>query len=1143
MGTRKRSADDSVSDTADSAGEYKPLDPRGLIHVSVDGAKKRRLSHVSIWGPAHPRSSFEGYMPPLPRVEESQALADFSALLQQQAAHSDDQPPYHFVQLSNFSIYRPHGSNAKQRNRALEMSTLDKLKTRGGFDGLLFDGILSSESVQRYVEAVPFEVLTAEGYGDGDIVDLHGRVCLQSRAAQRYQIWYQLQDPAAEYRRFHEPFMWLATFTKHFVDHLLKHDDVKLRHFQKKFARSLFKRYDQHPTFEAWWSVCKLRDFRSTVAANVGYLWKECHSIDDDSCTLTRHPIWKECDPAQLAAIPQQRNDEKLTVVTPFVYDCFKHMYFAAQLDSRQVTAAAVRRKVAERKRALGLTPLDGQPSDDLGLLTPKSMSDGRRPSSQQASFDVGDVVTVQPGTCTKWKSNATAWYAYVQAIRSSQDGEVLDVIWLYEAADTTLGKAYYPFQNELFLSDNCSCGKDAVDVSCITGVVDVTWFARDPTTEPGLFVRQKFRTVHDEDSYDFVTLKQTDFSCNCGKHVPIFEECTSTYAVGDTVLVRCHNAELGEDVLEPAQIVRFNHETNRIVLRKLERQQLSTASARPNELVLTRELVDKPPSYIVRKCEVCLIDTQHVQSGRIPTPYDRDGAGDLFFVAVNGEKESGTGSIQVPLPDDEATPTDQIPPLPPAWNPAAVPIPPRLLGMGIFCGGGNLDRGLEDGGAVDFKYAVDWAGVALHSYKANQRSSTDTQYFLGSINDYIAKAIAGSTQRSIAEPGDFQVLTAGSPCPGFSNKNADKYSEESLRNASMVASVVSFADFYSPLYLILENVVTMTQCMGRNKDENVFSQILAGLVALGYQVQQFHMDAWSFGSSQSRSRVFIVASAPGLQPLEPPAHTHGHPVTKRLVKKALGSSSNGLKFGLRRDDFTPFVNVSASECVRDLPRGDAQPQLCPAFPDHRTPTEESTASRGRMAMVPISPHGMGIVQARNRGLLSGEPLRFVNNCHPARRCPKSRTYARLRPDCLFSTLLTALHIQDFAGGGSLHWEQHRSLTVMECRHGQGFPDHEVIVGTLSQAMKIVGNSVDRKVSLALGLSLRKSWLVNHQESRHDINGELPVWSQSSQSTERRSKGGTRDQTTSKKAALTSAQLDEVQIDGFKAIRRIIEAS
>ena len=50
-------------------------------------------------------------------------------------------------------------------------------------------------------------------------------------------------------------------------------------------------------------------------------------------------------------------------------------------------------------------------------------------------------------------------------------------------------------------------------------------------------------------------------------------------------------------------------------------------------------------------------------------------------------------------------------------------------------------------------------------------------------------------------------------------------------------------------------------------------------------------------------------------------------------------------------------------------------------------------------------------------------------------------------------------------------------ITVMEARRAQGFPDHEVLVGSAPDKWKVIGNSVPRTVSLALGLSLRNAWL------------------------------------------------------------------
>ena len=123
----------------------------------------------------------------------------------------------------------------------------------------------------------------------------------------------------------------------------------------------------------------------------------------------------------------------------------------------------------------------------------------------------------------------------------------------------------------------------------------------------------------------------------------------------------------------------------------------------------------------------------------------------------------------------------DSIPPLIQGWDPDADTPIPKLKGMGIFCGGGNFDRGLEDGGAVDFHYGVDYASPALHSYRASSQDPSKLQLYLGSVDDYLAQALAGSEKEVIAKVGNFHVLAAGSPCPGFSRANNNRYNDQSL--------------------------------------------------------------------------------------------------------------------------------------------------------------------------------------------------------------------------------------------------------------------------------------------------------------------------------------------------------------------------
>ncbi|TKA83281.1 hypothetical protein B0A55_00790 [Friedmanniomyces simplex] len=779
--------------------------------------------------------------------------------------HADDvaKPEHTYFRLEEFSIYRPSGWTANKRH-AGELVSLDQLlRHGGGSSGFLVDGILSCGEERHQIQGAVFKTLTVDGYG-ADVFSVHDKICIQSHSAELRDVWYQFGSPAPQYRRYYKPFLWLAHFTKCFVEYLLETERVTLRHFAREaqFATWLRRCYGNDAQYAIWCSDNGLLEYRTTVAANVGFLYKEAYSIDRKLCN---QPLWGEIDPVNLTAIPAQRNIEQQTIVTPFAYDLFKRMYFSNQLKQLPVTDPVLWQEVRRRKEQLKLTPLGAIARCKGPTPEGSNTSETSTPVVQE-----GDVVAVKADSEGVWKVSTEFWYAYVQRIRTTTKGNVrLEVLWLYEPKDTTLGAAYYPFSNELFLSDNCGCGSEAISLDQVLCKVAVEWGSTDPAAVPGFFVRQKFCTVAEEDRYSFETLKDLDFMCICKAPADEWSECLRAYKVHETVLVlrlrltatsgvnlQGDAYEPGDEIfadlsdgelaelegmvhggLDPAEIVGFNSDMHAVEVRPFRRMtdnSTATASA-PNELLLGRERIQLPAARIVRKCHVRLFDEVEIREKRVPCPYDRGGTGNCFFLA----RQTST----LPPPAFKA-----------GFDPAA-PGRPKLRGMGIFCGGGNLDRGLEDSGAAEFDYAVDWAEHALHSYRLSSKNP-HAQYFLGSVDDYLTAAIAGSsTNPSIAKVGAVDLMAGGSPCPGYSALNVNKLSDQSLKNASMVASVVAYVDFYSPKYFILENVVTMTQGMGANKDENVFSQVLAALVALGYQVQQFLMDAWSYGSCQQRYR------------------------------------------------------------------------------------------------------------------------------------------------------------------------------------------------------------------------------------------------------------------------------------------------
>lgn len=1028
---------------------------------------RRAFSHVRVCSPQFPRSQYENWEYPLPITPEAEVIDELATL-------SADPLEYEYLTLDDFSIYLPD-----KGKYALTLTTLDRLQNSKGHDELLFNGVLTTGNQRLYVEGVRFSVVTIDGYGDS--ADVKGHVYIQSLMTEKSNIWYRLGRPAAEYKRFYDPFLYLAQFTKYFVEYLLQSERlVTIDDFRRNFFAWLFVGNSSQPCFQAWLAKAKLRDFRTTVVAHVGFLLKECSSIDTE---LPKHTIWSEINPWELTAIARQPNREKKTVVTPFVYDCFQSMYFAAEMESRGISNAEVLKSMKARKRALGLTPVarirhPGHAATpptpvriDSGLLTPRSLSGS--PTRNGVVVAKGDVVGLAPDLSSRWKSKSATWYAYVQNVRNDN----LEVLWLYEAQDTTLGNAHYPFKNELFLSDNCSCGKDAVDASSVLSKVNVSWSVRDPRSTSGLFIRQKFRTVHDEDTYDFVSIRDSDFRCRCDHEHSSFLDVRRQYEIGDTVLCLEHDdLDKRTKCFKPAQIIDFLLDLRQVVLRRL--QPSSDPASKPNQLCLTDEVFRCRPSKIARKCHVRVFHPDALEEG-LPTPYNYDGAGDFFYFL---DEPSSFDTLRAGAFEASA----KMPTLKLGWDPLSQPRTSKLKGMGIFCGGGNFDRGLEDGGAVDFKFAVDFDEHALHSYRANTQNANEAEFFLGSVDDYLAQAMAGSQKPAIALIGAFDVLAAGSPCPGFSRANLQRDKPKALKQCSLVASVLSYVDMYSPKYCVLENVVTMTELSGPNKDQNVFSQILATFVAMGYQVQQFLMDAESYGSSQGRSRVFIVASAPGLPPFEAPSYTHGR--LRNWKAKRLGRSTNGLPFGIRRDDYTVFEHTSPLQATQDLPDiGDGLPQICPAFPDHRVPPMNNLG-RACIAAVPKHPRAMGLVQAIQQGrpdswcsTVTGQPLahyeaKIVRN--KIRSHKTSTMFARVRPYALFPTVLTKMNIQDGRMGRNLHWEQLRSLTIMEARRAQGLPDHEVVIGSTNQQMRIIGNSVDRKVALALGLSLRQAWLT-----------------------------------------------------------------
>ena len=918
---------------------------------------------------------------------------------------------------------------------------------------------------QRYVQKLPFSILSIGGYEEPERSSVGPYIWIQSVEGARRCVWYRLISPAEEYKRYHKPFLWIADLAKHLVDYLHVHTGVALSDLRYRFHDWLQSLYPNHECVRRWLDQYGDRDFRRIVAAHANFLY--CQAIQVDG-KYDKHPIWEEMHPRFLNAIPEQveptTNKDmyinltengvpvptRKTTVTPYVFDCFKRLpwekFLYCQSPSSSVTHKSQKTSTTRHLRD---SPWDRNLSDVTIRGEPKTVN-------------IGDVVAIPKDIKSAWKTDDVEYLGYVQSVSETNKGQALGLLWFYRPADTTCLKMFYPHPRELFLSDHCNCNDPLVFANEVIHKISVRFIsAGDWSNEPRVASTEYFcRQQYVEGDGAWVTLQETHFQCGCRNTLE-----RPRYSIGDTLLVA---SSLRND-LEPVVLLEQDLdglEGHIKVVRLLRKgRDYGDHNAAANELVLTDRSDIIPMAYVERPCQVRFYSEAEKKKRRIPSPYDRQGASDFFYITTQDQRTSKAGLqiLQKPWPSFIRQ----------GWDPMATLPQRKLRGLDLFCGGGFLSHGLEESGAVRFVSAVDWSNPAIHTYKANMPIQDHTKLFRGSVNYYLSQALEGKGTDLVAHFGEIDMICAGHPCPGFSLANPNKGNERGLLHESMVASVLAFIDFYRPKYALMENVKGMA--VGDDK-HNVLAQVVCCLVGMGYQVQTSCLDAWSFGCPQRRSRVIITIAAPGLTPLPEPALTHSHP--DGVCGGSLGKTANGVHTGSRRISRTPFKYVTSVEATKDLPAIDARTSCIP-FPDPRMSRTLPITDWNCVSSIPRFPSGRTFVKACKQGYMPQTQIDRFHWDNKIQSRHDSRSWQRVSRNSLMPTVMTQPRPSDGVSGQCLHWDDHRLLTVMEVRRGQGMPDHEVLIGLPSDQWKIVGNSVARPKALALGISLRTAWLAN----------------------------------------------------------------
>lgn len=124
---------------------------------------------------------------------------------------------------------------------------------------------------------------------------------------------------------------------------------------------------------------------------------------------------------------------------------------------------------------------------------------------------------------------------------------------------------------------------------------------------------------MHEDDCYNFISVRDSDFKSACEKTPEAFDECLEQYPPGDTILY------LIKDQLESARICNFDKEKRSMSAKPFIRKRLSDPQAASNELVSSADRINIESSHVIIAFHIRPFPPKEA----VQCPYGRDGAGD----------------------------------------------------------------------------------------------------------------------------------------------------------------------------------------------------------------------------------------------------------------------------------------------------------------------------------------------------------------------------------------------------------------------------------------------------------------------------------------------------------------------------------
>nr|AOP04004.1 C-5 cytosine-specific DNA methylase [Rhizophagus irregularis] len=471
-----------------------------------------------------------------------------------------------------------------------------------------------------------------------------------------------------------------------------------------------------------------------------------------------------------------------------------------------------------------------------------------------------------------------------------------------------------------------------------------------------------------------------------------------------------------------------------------------------------------------------------------------------------------------------------------------------KLKAMDIFSGCGGLTVGMDRTGIVETKWAIEFASSAALTFEINNPHAVA---YNQCANLLLERAIAEHSRKeqlkplqdflgrnvpSMPAPGDVDFIYCGPPCQGFSGVNRYQKADD-IKN-SLVATALSYVDFYRPEFFLLENVRGMLSFrLGGKQDGNkilggikmgVIKFIIRSLTAMGYQTKFSVQQAGHHGVPQSRRRLFIWGVKRGSYlPNFPQPSTC---FSKQGSINVLLPDGTSFTYNHRTNGYAPYPAVSVREAINDLPEFEfVNPhQVYPAEKEdkelQRPFRQIEVPERGWVGDIeteygsePLSEYQR---QSRKDCARVYNHICRVFNKLTIERIVRIAMFPgadhsslpeKLKPWCLsdpnsaasrhngwkglfgrldfeghFVTALTDINPMGKTGT-VVHPNQRRLLTVRECARAQGFPDKFRFYSDRDDTKDMhrqIGNAVPPPLAYALGRLLVEAVFKKHMENK-----------------------------------------------------------